>query len=219
MNGAPGVSWQGSDMAGMPMATGNGARAVGVIGPQDREVRRACPEKGPRKPGQGGGSRRRFPRTMTQNSSGTSASISKSFRSGTERLETAAEESAHAIVTAHFAAGNKILTFGNGGSSAEASHLAEELMGRFRKTRQPFPCDLALSSDSGTVTCISNDFGYEALFERQVEAPVQTGDIAVALTTSGKSENVNRASACSGESKRSGDNRADRLRWFVGIRG
>ena len=105
-----------------------------------------------------------------------------------ETLESAAGDSASAIVTA-LAAGNKILTFGNGGSSAEASHLAEELMGRYRKTRRPFPA-ICLSSDSGTVTCISNDFGYETLFERQLEALVQPGDVAIALTTSGKSANV-----------------------------
>ena len=105
-----------------------------------------------------------------------------------ETLESVAEASAFAIVTA-LAAGNKVLTFGNGGSSAEASHLAEELMGRFRKKRRPFPA-ISLSSDSGTVTCISNDFGYESVFERQIEAFVQPGDVAIALTTSGKSENV-----------------------------
>ena len=62
-------------------------------------------------------------------------------------------------------------------------------MGRFRKKRRPFPA-ISLSSDSGTVTCISNDFGYESVFERQIEALAQPGDIAIALTTSGKSENV-----------------------------
>ncbi|MEO8577109.1 MAG: SIS domain-containing protein [Gemmatimonadales bacterium] len=107
---------------------------------------------------------------------------------GMETLEGVAEASASAIIDA-LAAGRKILTFGNGGSSAEASHLAEELMGRFRKTRRPFPA-ISLSSDSGTVTCISNDFGYETVFERQIEALAQPGDVAVALTTSGKSENV-----------------------------
>ena len=106
-------------------------------------------------------------------------------------LEQKSAASANALVTA-LGGGNKVLTFGNGGSSAEASHLAEELVGRFRKTRRPFPA-ISLSSDSGTVTCISNDFGYEALFERQIEAFVQPGDVAVALTTSGKSENVVRA--------------------------
>ena len=88
--------------------------------------------------------------------------------------------------------GGKILTFGNGGSAAEASHFAEELVGRFRKDRRPFPA-MCLTADSGTVTCIANDFGYESVFVRQVDAFADAGDVAVALTTSGKSENVNRA--------------------------
>jgi D-sedoheptulose 7-phosphate isomerase len=108
-----------------------------------------------------------------------------------DALEQASDAASAALVSA-LLAGGKVLTFGNGGSSAEASHFAEELVGRFRKTRRPFPA-ISLSADSGTVTCISNDFGYEALFERQIEAFVQKGDVAVALTTSGKSENVIRA--------------------------
>jgi D-sedoheptulose 7-phosphate isomerase len=108
-----------------------------------------------------------------------------------DTLEASSEGAARAIVDA-FENGKKLIAFGNGGSSAEASHFVEELMGRFRKTRRPFPA-ICLTADSGTVTCISNDFGYEAVFERQVEAFVQKGDIAVALTTSGKSENVVRA--------------------------
>jgi D-sedoheptulose 7-phosphate isomerase len=108
-----------------------------------------------------------------------------------DKLEAASEAAERALVGA-LRSGRKVVTFGNGGSSAEASHFVEELMGRFRKTRRPFPA-ICLTSDSGTVTCISNDFGYEALFERQVEAFVQQGDVAVALTTSGKSENVIRA--------------------------
>jgi D-sedoheptulose 7-phosphate isomerase len=88
--------------------------------------------------------------------------------------------------------GGKILTFGNGGSAAEASHFAEELVGRFRKNRRPFPA-ICLTADSGTVTCIANDFGYESVFARQVDAFAHSGDVAVALTTSGKSENVSRA--------------------------
>lgn len=106
-------------------------------------------------------------------------------------LESVAEAASEALVLA-LSNGRKVLTFGNGGSAAEASHFAEELVGRFRKTRRPFPA-ISLSADSGTVTCISNDFGYESLFERQVEAFVQPGDVAVALTTSGRSENVVRA--------------------------
>jgi D-sedoheptulose 7-phosphate isomerase len=105
-----------------------------------------------------------------------------------DSLEASTEAASRAFADA-VKAGAKVVTFGNGGSSAEASHLAEELVGRFKKTRRPFPA-MSLSADTGTVTCISNDFGYEALFERQIEAFVQHGDVAVALTTSGKSENV-----------------------------
>jgi D-sedoheptulose 7-phosphate isomerase len=103
-------------------------------------------------------------------------------------LEAAVDAAGDAIVSA-LLNGKKVVTFGNGGSAAEASHFAEELVGRYRKTRRAFPA-MSLSSDSGTVTCISNDFGYEALFERQVDAFVVAGDVSVALTTSGKSENV-----------------------------
>lgn len=109
----------------------------------------------------------------------------------TDALESATNAAARALV-ASLQSGGKVLTFGNGGSSAEASHLAEELVGRFRKNRRPFPA-ISLSADSGTVTCIANDFGYETLFERQIEAFARPGDVAVALTTSGKSENVVRA--------------------------
>ena len=85
--------------------------------------------------------------------------------------------------------GGKVLAFGNGGSATQASHLVEELIGRFKDTRRPLPA-VSLVSDSGVVTCIANDFGYAALFERQVEALAGKGDVAVGITTSGKSENV-----------------------------
>lgn len=70
--------------------------------------------------------------------------------------------------------------------------MAGELTGRFSKSRLPLPA-ISLSADAGTVTCISNDFGYDSVFERQVEAFAQNGDIALALSTSGKSPNVIRA--------------------------
>jgi len=85
--------------------------------------------------------------------------------------------------------GGKVLAFGNGGSATQASHLVEELMGRFKETRRPLPA-ISLVSDAGVVTCIANDFGYGALFERQVEGLATMGDAAVGITTSGKSENV-----------------------------
>ena len=96
---------------------------------------------------------------------------------------------ASAALIAALSAGHKILAFGNGGSAVEASHLAGELLGRYSFNRQPFPA-IALASDSGVVTCIANDFGYPEVFSRQLEALAQVGDVAVAFTTSGKSENV-----------------------------
>jgi D-sedoheptulose 7-phosphate isomerase len=107
-----------------------------------------------------------------------------------ERLIPEAEAAGLALVHA-LRAGHKVLAFGNGGSATQASHLVGELLGRFKATRQPFPA-VALSSDPGTVTCIANDFGYEALFERQAQALAEPGDVAVGFTTSGRSENVRR---------------------------
>lgn len=87
------------------------------------------------------------------------------------------------------AAGGAVIAFGNGGSAAEAQHLAGELLGRFRATRRPLPA-MALSSDPSVVTCIANDFGYDDLFARQLEALAGPGDVAVGITTSGRSESV-----------------------------
>lgn len=108
-----------------------------------------------------------------------------------DALAPEAESAGRALVSA-LATGSKVICFGNGGSSSQASHMAGELTGRFNRERLPLPA-LSLSADAGTVTCIANDFGYEAVFERQIEAFAQKGDIALALTTSGKSANVIRA--------------------------
>lgn len=91
-------------------------------------------------------------------------------------------------------AGGKVLAFGNGGSATQASHLAGELIGRYSRSRRPLPA-LALMADAGAVTCIANDFGYGAVFERQVEALTAGGDLVMGLTTSGNSENVLRGLA------------------------
>lgn len=85
--------------------------------------------------------------------------------------------------------GGKLITFGNGGSAAEAQHFAGELLGRFRDTRRPLPA-MALSTDPSVVTCIANDFSYEDLFARQVEALAGPDDVVVGITTSGRSQNV-----------------------------
>lgn len=107
-----------------------------------------------------------------------------------ELLREPAQEVARVLVES-LRSGHKVIAFGNGGSAAQASHLATELIGRFKMTRQPFPA-IALASDAGTVTCIANDFSYAELFERQVEALAQKGDICFGFTTSGRSENVRR---------------------------
>ncbi|MCK6456215.1 MAG: SIS domain-containing protein [Phycisphaerae bacterium] len=85
--------------------------------------------------------------------------------------------------------GRKLLTCGNGGSAAEALHLSEELMGRFSKARRPLAA-LCLSSDPTAITCIANDYGYEQVFSRQVEALAAPGDALLVLTTSGNSLNI-----------------------------
>lgn len=85
--------------------------------------------------------------------------------------------------------GGKVLCFGNGGSATQASHMVGELLGRYKDTRRPIAA-IALGSDPGSVTCIANDFGYESLFERQLEALAAPRDVVIGLTTSGKSENV-----------------------------
>ena len=86
-------------------------------------------------------------------------------------------------------AGGKILSFGNGGSAADAQHLAGELVGRFRRDRAGFAA-LALTTDPSVITAIANDLGYEAVFRRQVEAHGRPGDVAIGISTSGRSPNV-----------------------------
>lgn len=90
------------------------------------------------------------------------------------------------------ARGNKVLTCGNGGSAAEALHLSEEMVGRFSRDRAALAA-LCLSADPTALTCIANDFGFEAVFARQVEGLGAAGDVIVALSTSGRSANVIRA--------------------------
>ncbi|MBS1717101.1 MAG: SIS domain-containing protein [Armatimonadetes bacterium] len=87
-----------------------------------------------------------------------------------------------------FQAGNKVMACGNGGSMADAMHFCEEWTGRFQKDRRPYPA-LALS-EASALTCISNDYGYQQVFARQVAAYGQHGDILLLLSTSGQSTNL-----------------------------
>jgi len=88
--------------------------------------------------------------------------------------------------------GRKVLLMGNGGSAADAQHIAAEFVGRYKKERIPLPA-LALTVDTSALTCIGNDYGFENIFSRQVEALAQKGDVVIGISTSGNSENVIRA--------------------------
>ena len=109
-----------------------------------------------------------------------------------ERVKAGGAESvvraAEAIRSA-LASGRKVLAFGNGGSAADAQHLTTELVGRFQKERAGFPA-IALTADTSLLTSLANDYGFEQIFARQVEALGEPGDVAVAISTSGLSPNI-----------------------------
>ncbi len=88
-----------------------------------------------------------------------------------------------------FRDGNKVLLFGNGGSAADAEHIAAELAGKFYLERQPLPA-IALTTNSSCLTAIANDYGYERVFVRQLQGLVAKGDVVIGISTSGKSPNV-----------------------------
>jgi D-sedoheptulose 7-phosphate isomerase len=92
-------------------------------------------------------------------------------------------------LVAAFRSGHKLLLFGNGGSAADAQHLATELAVRYAGDRAPIPA-LALTTDSSTLTAIGNDMGFGLLFARQIEALCRPGDVCIGISTSGQSDNV-----------------------------
>lgn len=108
--------------------------------------------------------------------------------SATAKLAPDLERAAEALIAA-YRRGNKILTFGNGGSSCDAQNFADELVGRYRRNRPPLPA-VCLTASQADLTSIANDFGYEAVFSRQLEAHAKPGDVAIAISTSGNSKNV-----------------------------
>ena len=91
-----------------------------------------------------------------------------------------------------FGKGNKLLVMGNGGSAADAQHLAAEIVGRFKMERRALPA-ISLSTDSSILTALGNDYGFEAVFRRQVEALALAGDVVLGISTSGNSPNVRSA--------------------------
>jgi len=96
------------------------------------------------------------------------------------------------LVVEALAEGNKVVLFGNGGSAADAQHLAAEFVGRFRLERKALSA-IALTTDTSALTAIANDYGYEQVFARQVRALALPGDVALAISTSGRSPSVLRA--------------------------
>ena len=113
--------------------------------------------------------------------------IKESKSSVVERIETAAD-----LVSKSLSSKGTIFWCGNGGSAADSQHIAAEFVGRFKKNREPLK-SIALSTDTSVITCISNDFSYEEIFSRQLEALGNKNDILVAITTSGNSENIIKA--------------------------
>src|SRR2546422_7601614 len=98
-------------------------------------------------------------------------------------------ERAIELVAAALANGRKVMLFGNGGSAADAQHIAAEFIGRFLRERRPLPA-IALTTDTSALTSIANDYGYDDVFARQVRALGVPGDVALAISTSGRSPNV-----------------------------
>jgi D-sedoheptulose 7-phosphate isomerase len=104
-------------------------------------------------------------------------------------LDLAAVAEAAEVMKTAVRSGRKILAFGNGGSAADAQHLVTELVGRFQQERPGFAA-VALTADTALLTSVANDYGFERVFARQVEALGVAGDVALAITTSGTSRNI-----------------------------
>ncbi|HLJ66909.1 MAG TPA: SIS domain-containing protein [Chloroflexota bacterium] len=118
--------------------------------------------------------------------------VSLSFALADLQQHPAALSHAATLLVSTLRSGHAVLAAGNGGSAAEAQHFAAELVGRFRREREPYPV-LALSTDSSVLTAVANDYGYEQVFARQIRAHGRPGDLLIAFSTSGESENLVRA--------------------------
>ena len=121
--------------------------------------------------------------------------IEQEFLSHLETIQKVIELSQDDLATAAqmavdtLKAGNKILIFGNGGSAADAQHIAAELTGRYKTERRGLP-GIALTTDTSALTAIGNDYGYDRVFDRQVESLANKGDLLIGISTSGNSKNV-----------------------------
>lgn len=116
-----------------------------------------------------------------------SIAVKQHLLANTEIISVVARVSERLVDT--FSKGNKVLLFGNGGSAADAQHIAAEFVGRFAFDRPALPA-LALSVNTSCVTAIGNDYGFDLVFSRQIEALARPGDLAIGISTSGNSSNV-----------------------------
>ena len=134
----------------------------------------------------------------SESSTAARASLVRSLEEHLDCLKTLLDtkvdqiQEAGALICRTLQAGNKILLCGNGGSAADAQHIAAELVGRYERERRAWPA-IALTTDTSALTALSNDFGYDEVFARQVEALANEGDLLIAISTSGKSRSVIRA--------------------------
>lgn len=121
--------------------------------------------------------------------------IKKVFADSIETKEITLNDNLELIIDAvnlivdAFRSGNKLLIFGNGGSAADSQHIAAEFIGRFQKERRSLPA-IALTTDSSILTCLGNDYSFDIIFKRQIEALGNIGDVAFGISTSGNSNNV-----------------------------
>ncbi len=121
--------------------------------------------------------------------------IEKEFQGHLETIQKVIEsmnkplQEASKLAVETLKSGNKILLFGNGGSAADAQHIAAELTGRYKTERRGLP-GIALTTDTSALTAIGNDYGYDRVFDRQVESLAVKGDLLIGISTSGNSKNV-----------------------------
>lgn len=125
--------------------------------------------------------------------------IEKYFKTVSEnfvKLENQSSEICLAVdsIVSSIKSGNKIIFCGNGGSASDAQHLATELIGRYKNDRDPLPA-IAITTDTSALTAIGNDYGFENIFSRQITGIGKSGDILVAISTSGKSSNIIKAAS------------------------
>ena len=134
----------------------------------------------------------------TKSKTSTDQLLVKSLREHLQTLQSLLEtsladiESSGQLICSTLTSGNKILICGNGGSAADAQHIAAELVGRYEQERRSYPA-VALTTDTSALTALSNDFGYAEVFARQIAGLGVRGDVLIAISTSGKSANVLKA--------------------------